>query len=356
MKAILPSCFVAVLVLLGSRAAPAVEIISSGYVVPETISLAPADFGTYGGSYFIPDFGTRQIMVMPAAFGAPSVFQTATQTTNGGRFLPAGFGTAGGKFIVVGRDPTTAIGQITAYDASGNATPFGSSSVVGGLFDSAITPANYGSFGGLLAVTDTRGVAFFDQSGNYQPFVPELGFANNNASFGLAFAPDDFGAFGGSLLVSNAGNVNGETQIVSVAADGTVSPFATLNLQPGQTGLRQMAFAPDDFGPYGGLLFVSVTGSIQGGGAFGALLALDAAGQIVATLKLGTEFDKFDPRGMLFLSGGQLLLSDASDPILLATAGDFRATPEPGSLVLCCLGGLSFLVVAGRRRALEFKR
>lgn len=347
------SCLVAIVALIHfGRHASAEIIVSQGYVVPETISEAPGSFGNFGGSYFIPDAGTDQIMVMPAAFGAPSVFQSATQDITGGLFLPAGFGSLGGSFIVTGRSKDTFIGQVTAYDSSGNATVFGNTTNIGSLSTPAMAPDGFGTHGGQLFVTDTRGVSVFDQNGNFTAFVPELGFPGSNASFGLAFVPDGFGAFGGTLLVSNAGQVGGQSEIVAVAADGTVSPFATLTLLAGQVGLRQMAFAPADFGPYSGLLFVSVTGSAQGGGALGAVLVLDALGETVATLKLGTEFDKFDPRGLLFLNAGELLISDASDPIMLAGPDDFQQArvPEPSSIVMLNLAGLTLLAVLWSRR------
>ena len=62
---------------------------------------------------------------------------------------------------------------------------------------------------------------------------------------------------------------------------------------PGQTGLRQMAFAPAGFGIPGldlsGDLMVSVSGSDTGGGTFGAVIAVNSLGQVVATLELGTQ-------------------------------------------------------------------
>lgn len=340
------SCVALASALLWCVPVHAVTVISQGYVVPETISQAPAGFGNYGGSFFIPDFSTDKIMVMPAGGGSPSVFQQATQDITGGLFLPPGFGASGGQFIAVGRTPS-ATGQITAYDSAGNASVWGSSPQVGGLSIPAISPSNFGSLGGQLFVSDTRGVAVFGPAGDYSPLVTELPFGGNG-SFGIAFAPSGFGSVGGRLLVDNAGQVGGASGIVAIDAAGNVSPFASINLLPGQVGLRQMAFAPDDFGPYGGLLFVSVSGSTQGGGALGALLVLDGSGAIVATLKLGTEFDKFDPRGLFFLDDGELLIADAADPILLATAADFQATPLPGTLTMLLMGGLPLLA---RRRA-----
>jgi hypothetical protein len=248
------SCVAAASALLWCVPVHAVTVISQGYVVPETISQAPAGFGAYGGSFFIPDFSTDKIMVMPAGGGDPSVFQQATQDITGGLFLPAGFGAAGGQFIAVGRTPG-ATGQITAFDAAGNASVWGSSPQVGGLSIPAIAPGSFGSYGGQLFVSDTRGVAVFGPAGTYSPFVTELPFGGNGA-FGIAFAPSGFGNVGGRLLVDSAGQAGGTSDIVAIDAAGNVSPFASLDLLPGQIGLRQMAFAPDDFGQYAGMLLV----------------------------------------------------------------------------------------------------
>ena len=56
---------------------------------------------------------------------------------------------------------------------------------------------------------------------------------------------------------------------------------------------------------------------------------------------------------MLFTSDGGLLISDSSDPILLATAADFRApapaVPEPETYAMT-LAGLGLLGFAARHR------
>ena len=62
--------------------------------------------------------------------------------------------------------------------------------------------------------------------------------------------------------------------------------------------------------------------------------------------------NKLNPRGLLFQPGGELLINDASDPILLATPADFiplgpLATPEPNSFVML-LSGLGLLLLARR--------
>jgi hypothetical protein len=336
----------AILLALGRTGSASTIIVSNGYVTPETISQIPAGFGQLGGGFFVTDAGTGQIMLMPLVGAAPSTFQTVTnQSIRGGLFLPSGFGSFAGQFIVVGRSNGTNNGEITAYDANGNATLFGGSSTSPGFIDPAIAPSGFGTLGGNLFVSDGRGLSYFDQSASFSPFVPDLGFSGSNASFGVAFAPSGFGSVGGTLLVDSAGGVNGQSEIFSVDSTANVTPFATLNLLPGQVGLRQMAFAPANFGPYGGSLFVSVSGSVNGGGTLGAVDVLDSNGKVEATLNLGTNFNKFDPRGLTFLPGGDLLIADASDPILLATPSDFTPVPEPEGLSVIIFCSIALLTM-----------
>lgn len=125
--------------------------------------------------------------------------------------------------------------------------------------------------------------------------------------------------------------------IAALAADATGSIFTTVPLAEGQTGLRQMLMTPSDYfldalGIPGPLLLLSVSGSVQGGGTLGALVALDSTGTVVAHLREGGVLSKFDPRGMVFTGDGHLLISDASDPIYIASAGDFIAGPAAGTV------------------------
>src|SRR5262249_13198622 len=87
-------------VLISSALPASADIIpfSQGLATPETISLAPAGFGSFGGSYFIPDpgkgpvFESSTIWVVPPSGGAPSVFyQTPNAPVLGGLFLPPSF-------------------------------------------------------------------------------------------------------------------------------------------------------------------------------------------------------------------------------------------------------------------------
>ena len=109
-----------------------------------------------------------------------------------------------------------------------------------------------------------------------------------------------------------------------------------------------MAFTPEDFMPgyHESLLLVSLSGSQYGGGALGDIWAFDSGGHWVAALRDTLHLETFDPRGLYF-EGNNLLISDASDPIWIATSADFRRIPIPPTAVLF---GSSLLGLAGWRR------
>ena len=224
----------------------------------------------------------------------------------------------------MGYDANGAFG--VAVSANATATPvtnLGGS----GFVTPVLAPLGFGSVGGEVLVTRTDGtVVAIDQNGNPSTFASVAG---NPYLFGSAFAPHDFGSVGGDLLVTDAVSGN----IFAVDANGNVSLFATVPLGLNQPGLRQIAFAPDGFGNYGGDLFLSISGSDAGGGTFGALVVLDGSGKEIAVLIVGNELSHFDPRG-LFFPDNQTLLIASSDPIFLATPQDFQPTPEPATLLL----------------------
>jgi hypothetical protein len=67
-----------------------------------------------------------------------------------------------------------------------------------------------------------------------------------------------------------------------------------------------------------------VRASTEGGGTRGDVIVLDSSGVVVSSLRKDLV-NQIDPRGLLFLDDGHLLISDNSDPnpILIATADAF---------------------------------
>jgi hypothetical protein len=222
------------------------------------------------------------------------------------------------------------------------------------LYSPVLAPSGFGSgAGNVFIATDfgpspsgNGGILELSPTGQVSVFLASA--SNLTSPFGLAFAPSGFGAFGGQLFVSDAGNSG---NIDAISSSGQVTPFATITLLTGQPGLRQMAFAPAGFGNLGGDLIVSVAGS---GSGLGAVYALNSDGLIVATLKVGTQLQAFDPRGLYFPDSSTILISDAADPIVFATASDFGpvTVPEPASLLMAgtALGfGLCYWLRSRRR-------
>lgn len=339
--------------------APITTISSGSYVTPETISQAPAGFGAYGGNYFIPDFNASQpggaIWEIPPTGGPPTQFSTVpVGNARGGLFLPdTGWGANSGQFLTVG--PTyepggineTGVSQVFTYGPTGTASLF--LQTAGSFGQPQIAPAGFGTYGGQLIVpsgatsTTPNEIQAISPSGGVSvvattPILP----------FGLAFAPSGFGAYSGQMFVSSGG----DGQIVVVGADGTVTPFANIPLLSGQPSLFEMAFSPAGFLPgQGPLLFVSVRGSLNGGGTLGNVDVLNSSGQIVADLRTDLGLTAFDPRGLFFPDSGHLIVVDASDPVLSVLPSAFQTVPEPGSVVLFGVGfGLAGLLLARKAR------
>jgi hypothetical protein len=239
-------------------------------------------------------------------------------------FLPSNFGSWGGQYFVVGGSANGAFGSAIASDGTvTQVVPYIPGTQ---LVTPVVAPAGFGSVAGQILATNNNGtVTAIDQSGNISTFATVPGAL----LFGAALAPQGFGAFGGDLLVSDGGSGN----IFAIDAQGNATLFATVQRGPNQPGLRQMTFAPNGFGTYGGDLVLSISGSGAGGGTFGAVVVLDANGNEVAQLIVGTQVNAFDPRGLLFADNQTLLIS-SSDPIYLSTPPDFQPIPEPTTLVL----------------------
>jgi hypothetical protein len=288
--------------LLITSAFAAVSVFATGVVIPETIERTAA------GDFFVTDADADgAIWSVPAAGGTATQVASAGYSLLGGVVLPASFGSVGGQFLVVGADGTLA--SASTMDASNTVTPYASQA------DSAwTTPVVASSFGrhtGEVLVTN-QGTGSRD--GSVDIFTPSgtVGRLTNLPSvsvpFGAALAPRGFGAVGGTLLVSDAGGGG----IYSVNPTGRVSLFTTIPFGTGQSGLRQMAFAPSGWGRYSGNLFVSFN--------IRDIVIVSRNGSI-----LGRISGTFNPRGLLFttLAGdASLLFSDVSTDVIR------RAGPE----------------------------
>lgn len=265
-------------------------------------------------------------------------------------FLPSDWGTNAGRFLVGGpilsAGAETGLSQLYTYGPDGIPSLF--LETAASFAQQRIALAGFGSVGDQLIVanpgassTAPRNVLAITPDGDVDVLA-----TTPIRPFGLAFAPETFGAFGGDLFASSAQ----DGQVIAIDADGAVTPFATIPLTTGQTSLFQMEFSPAGFlEGFEELLFVSVRGSLTGGGILGDLVALNSSGEIVARLRSDLGLTKFDPRGLLFLDEQNLLVSDASDPILLITSTAFQATPEPSTFILFGLG-LTGIAVYGRKR------
>jgi hypothetical protein len=337
--------------------ADSVNVFSSGYTTPESITLVPAGFGTVGGNLIVPDAGANALYVMPASGGAPVLFSSGVNGL-GGVFLPSSFGSLGGDYLVTGE--TSGPGVVAVNGSGGQTTvPIPSSDgITGGV---VIAPTGFGSVAGDALIGGENGAGFdngavfaLNPDGSVSQFASlgTGGSAGYLLPFGLEFAPAGFGSVGGDLLVTDGASGD----IYAVDASGNVTLFASVAvpiLSGSVPGLRQIAFAPAGFGPYGGDLFVSVSGSQFGGGISGSVDVLNSSGAEVAVLQQGAVGSPFDPRGLYFSSDNQLLIADTDPSILSATPGAFTATPEPSTTIPLGLGllGMVFAARRGRKRA-----
>jgi hypothetical protein len=298
--------------------------------------------------------------------GTTTLFSHPTNTTTvGGLFLPSGWGDYSNKFMTVGftNFGTPGVddyrsGYFNVYNANGTyTTPLtlqGVHNVANYLPKTPVlAPAGWGSFAGNLLIADGAPAVYAIDSNWQKKNLITNPVYNELSRFGLAFAPASWGRVGGQLMTSTnkneldqAGNLVSITgRITAVDSTGLETKWAEFSIPTTLNGLRQMAFTPDGFieGQHE-LLLVSVSGSFFGGGTLGDIWAFNSDGQMVATLKHTLGLTKFDPRGLYF-EGDNLLISDASDPIYIATSTDFQVVPIPPSIVLvgpALLGLLAF--------------
>jgi hypothetical protein len=275
----------------------AVSVFATGMVIPETIARTAA------GDFLVTDADDGgPIWSVPAGGGTATQVALAGYSLRDGVFLPSNFGSAGEQFLVVGGDGLeNGTAFASTMDASHTVTPYASQA--NSLWTTPVVMSGFGQHMGEVLVTN-QGSGTGSRDGSVDIFTPSgtVGRLTNlpmvNVPFGAAQAPAGFGPVGGTLLVSDAEGGG----IYSVNPTGRVSLFTTIPLGPGQSGLRQMAFAPSGWGRYSGNLFVSLT--------TGDIDIVSRNGAVIGRIS-----GMFNPRGLLFTttSGNPtLLFSDTS--------------------------------------------
>jgi hypothetical protein len=339
---------------LGAQARAATTVFSTGgdLMLPEAIIPAPASI-LPGGGYVIPDAsigfkGPGQVLTVPLTGGTPT--QLTDFGTNffpiGAAVLPGSYGALAGQLIVTGESGATK-GAIDSVAASGAATTLFTSSTVSQFTSAVVAPAGFGAVGGDVLIGDSSGgiSALAANGASVKPFATVAGID----TFGLAFAPAGFGKIGGDLLATD-----GSTgKLYAVTPTGASSLFATVSVPAitSNAGLRQLAFAPAGYGAYGGDLFLSISGSEQGGGNLGEIVVLDSSGDQVAIFDQGSTANPLDPRGLYFVSNTELLASNGDPEIDLITPSSFVGVPAPGPLawLLPALALLGWTRLGARR-------
>ena len=326
-----------------ARAATTVFSTGGGLMLPETIIAAPSSI-LPGGGYVIPDAsigfkGPGQLFTVPLTGGTP------TQLTNfgtnffpiGAAVLPSSYGALAGRLIVTG-EAVGNQGAIDAISASGAATTLFTSPAAAQFTSAVVAPTSFGTAGGKLLIGDSSGgiSALAANGSGVIPFATVSGLD----TFGLAFAPSGFGAVGGDLIATDGAS----GKLYSVTPTGVATLFATVSVPAitSNAGLRQLAFAPAGYGVYGGDLFLSVSGSSQGGGSLGEIVVLDGSGHQVAVFDQGTTVNPLDPRGLYFVDSNDLLASNGDPEIDRITPTSFVGVPAPGALA-CLLPALALL-------------
>ena len=290
-----------------------VSVFATGPVTPETIARTPA------GDFLVTDADdSGPIWSVPSTGGSATQKALAGYSLRDAIFLPAGFGSVGGQFLVVGGE---AVENGTAFastmDASFTVTPYALQAR--SLWNTPVLATSFGQFSGDVLVTN-QGSGTGSNDGSVDVFTPSgtvgrlTTLPSVNVPFGAALAPGGFGTVAGTLLVSDAAG----SGIYSVSSAGNVTLFTTIPLT-GQSGLRQMAFAPQGWGRYSGNLFVSLNAR--------DIDVVNRDGTIIGRIS-----GAFNPRGLLFttMSGAPtLLFSDTRNHVIQrAGPGDVVAVPD----------------------------
>ena len=318
-----------------SYAGPVTVFSGSGFVTPENIVSLTSAFGSApAGSYLVVDphagaGNSAELLVLPGNGGPATTFSSLPGNVIDGTFVPAGYGSLSGQFLVTGN------GNAGVVSSAGVLTSLSLSNYT---FANAVAPASFGSLGGQILLSNVEANGTYDILA-YHPNGTTSVFAKPSTalSAALGFAPPGFGSIGGDLLASDTDTGN----LYAINAAGVSTLFATLPVAASSSGLPQFAFAPEGFGLYGGDLFVSVSGSTFGGGDLGSVDVLNSSGSLVGEILQGTVNQPFDPRGLDFVSNTQQLIADTDPGILLTPPSAVTPVPEPSSMLLltCLIAG-----------------
>jgi hypothetical protein len=336
------------LVAASVLSADSVTTFSSGFVVPESISAAPASFGLAPGSLVVVDLDAGTADSVSSHGGSPTALASFPPLPATPTNLASGVFAPNGNLIADGYYFNSGVGVIYSMSSATSTPQLVASSANTAFLGSAVAPTGFGSVAGdtlIVAAGSKNSILALSPAGTLSTFA-----SLSTTGADVAFAPAGFipGTAGPVLLVSDDADGN----IYWIDSSGHEHLFATVPLTAGQTGLRQLAFAPSGFATasanYSGDLFVSVSGSAAGGGTFGSVDVLNSSGSLVAVLTQGAVGAPFDPRGLYFEGSNQLLIADADPSILSATPASFAPVPEPS--VFGAMGlGLGVMVLLRRR-------
>lgn len=291
--------------------------------VPEDIVQA---VGSYPPGFYVPDAREPFLWHVSPDGSVVSAFGAGLYYPIGALFVPDEFGGQGWRLFVANQNdsllPNTP--DIVVVDEVGGASVFSdfihSASGIG-MTGLEYLPLSAGGphAGKLLASSQysedgsqpTGSLHAYSPDGTRTTLLPSVGAR----LFTLTLSPPEFGGLGNLVFT---GAALGDAVFQWNPQTNVLTTFATVGLQSGQTGLRQIAFSPvgwfaflhPDFFDQS-LMVVSVSGSLQGLGSNGALAVFDADGRQVARYTQDTVGQIFDPRG-LFFHGSRLLVSNAA--------------------------------------------
>ena len=282
-------------------APPTLDVFATGIGRPQAI------VPTAGGDFYVVDTDAK-IWSLPAAGGIGTLLATPGYSLRDGVFLPREFGPLAGQFLTLGGVATTNTPALSSTINEAN-TVTQYATQPSSLWTAAVVPTGFGNYTrGILALNQGSGQLLSNGSLDY--FAPDgsVGRVANlpelQVPYGAVMA-FGFGQFSGTVLVSDARS----GKIVSVNSRGLVSPFATIPLGPGQTGLRQVAFSPHGWGDYSKNLFVSlITGEVA---------VVNTEGIVVGKIGGFTS-----PRGLRFVE------IEGEPRLLICDTGNASLTPR----------------------------